>query len=55
MRHYSPNKQTGFSVVELMIAMLLSMALASAVITVFVNNSYSFGQDENISRMQDNA
>ena len=38
-----------------MIAMLLSMALASAVITVFVNNSYSFNQDENISRMQDDA
>jgi len=55
MRHYSTNRQTGFSVVELMIAMLLSMALASAVITVFVNNSYSFSQDENISRMQDDA
>jgi len=47
--------QRGFSVVELMIAMLLSMALAAAVITVFVNNSYSFQQDENIGRMQDDA
>ena len=41
--------------VEIMIAMLLSMALAAAVITVFVNNSYSFNQDENIARMQDDA
>lgn len=47
--------QAGFSVVEVMIAMLLSMALAGAIISVFVNNSYSFKQDENISRMQDDA
>lgn len=47
--------QAGFSVVELMIAMLLSMSLAGAIIAVFVNNSYSFKQDENIGRMQDDA
>ena len=47
--------QAGFSVVELMIAMLLSMALAGAIISVFVNNNYSFKQDENIGRMQDDA
>ena len=49
------NKQAGFSVVELMIAMLLSMGLAIGVITVFVNNSHSFNQDENLARMQDDA
>lgn len=47
--------QNGFSVVEVMIAMLLSMALAGGIISVFVNNSYSFNQDENIGRMQDDA
>jgi len=47
--------QAGFSVVELMIAMLLSMALAGGIISVFVNNSYSFQQDENIGRMLDDA
>jgi len=47
--------QAGFSVVELMIAMLLSMALAGGIISVFVNNSYSFQQDESIGRMQDDA
>ena len=47
--------QAGFSIVELMIAMLLSMALAGGIISVFVNNSYSFQQDENIGRMQDDA
>ena len=48
-------RQSGFSVVELMIAMLLSMALAGASIAVCVNNSYSFNQDENVGRMQDDA
>jgi Tfp pilus assembly protein PilW len=45
------NRQNGFSVVELMIAMLLSMTLAGAIISVFVNNNYSFKQDENVGRM----
>ncbi|MDX1481039.1 MAG: PilW family protein [Woeseiaceae bacterium] len=47
--------QAGFSVVELMIAMLLSLTLGVAVISVFVNNTHSFNQDENIARMQDDA
>ena len=55
MQPTSRFKQAGFSVVELMIAMLLSLALAVGVISVFVNNSYSFGQDDNIARMQDDA
>jgi len=41
--------------VELMIAMLLAMILAGSIVTVFVNNSHSFKQDENILRMQDDA
>jgi type IV pilus assembly protein PilW len=55
MRTDQSSRQAGFSVVEIMIGMTLSLALAIAVVTVFVNNSYSFGQDDNISRMQDNA
>ena len=38
-----------------MIAMLLSVSLGAAVITVFVNNSHSFDQDESLARMQDDA
>jgi Tfp pilus assembly protein PilW len=38
-----------------MIATTLSMVLGAAVVTVFVNNSYSFNQDDNIARMQDDA
>ncbi len=49
------HRQSGFSIVELMVALGLSMTLAVAVVSVFTNNSYSFKQDENISRMQDDA
>jgi Tfp pilus assembly protein PilW len=55
MQNYTFKLQAGFSVVELMIALLLSMTLGVAVISVFVNNSHSFNQDENIARMQDDA
>ncbi len=41
--------------VELMIAVLLASILAGSIITVFVNNSHSFKQDENVLRMQDDA
>ncbi len=41
--------------VELMIAMVLSLVLGVAIITIFANNSHSFNQDENVLRMQDDA
>ena len=49
------HRQAGFSIIELMIALTLSLTLAAAIVTVFVNNSYSFNQDENLERMQDDA
>ena len=55
MHKYSYKTQAGFSIVELMVALALSMTLGVAVISVFVNNSYSFNQDENVARMQDDA
>lgn len=47
--------QAAFSVVELMVALALSMLLAVAVVSVFTNNTHSFNQDENLARMQDDA
>ena len=55
MHSIKHNTQSGFTLIEIMIAMMLSMVLAIAVISVFVNNSYSFNQDENVARMQDDA
>ena len=48
-------RQGGLGLVELMIAMMLSLLLSVAVITVFTANSRSFNQDENVLRMQDDA
>jgi len=55
MHLYNDKSQLGFTVVELMIAVTLSMILSVAIVTVFTNNSHSFRQDENLSRMQDDA
>ncbi len=55
MKIMNRNSAAGFSVVELMIAMTLSLTLGIAAATVFVNNSHSFNQDENIARMSDDA
>lgn len=48
-------RQSGFTLVEIMVAMLLSLILGVAIVTVFVNNSHSFSQDDNVLRMQDDA
>ena len=49
------NRESGFTLVELMIAMVLSLTLGGAIITIFANSSHSFNQDENVLRMQDDA
>ena len=55
MRRFDHNLQYGFTLVEVMIAMTLSLLLSGAIVSVFVNNNYSFKQDENIATMQDDA
>lgn len=55
MKFYAIPKQQGMTLVELMIAMSLSLLLGAAVMSVFVNNRHSFNQDENLQRMQDDA
>lgn len=55
MQIYDRKRQSGFTLVEIMVAMLLSLILGVAIVTVFVNNSHSFSQDDNVMRMQDDA
>jgi len=49
------NRQSGVTLVELLVAMVLSLILGAAVVTTFTNNSRSFNQDESILHMQDDA
>jgi type IV pilus assembly protein PilW len=55
MQKSDMKRQSGFTLVEIMVAMLLSLILGVAIVTVFVNNSHSFNQDDNVMRMQDDA
>jgi len=45
--------QTGFTLTELMIAMVLGVILAGGVVNLFVVGQRSFRMDENVARMQD--
>jgi type IV pilus assembly protein PilW len=45
--------QTGFTLTELMIAMVLGVILAGGVVNLFVVGQRSFRADENVARMQD--
>lgn len=57
MRHERKPLQTqsGFSLVELMIALLLGLLLMSGIIAVYLESKQSFVQDEAISRVQENG
>lgn len=47
--------QSGISLVELMIAMVLGLMVSGALLAIFVNTNRNFRQDESIGRMQENA
>ncbi|QPK64184.1 PilW family protein [Methylomonas sp. LL1] len=48
-------KNSGFSLVELMIALLLGLFLIGGVISVFLSNRVAYRQNENLARIQENA
>jgi type IV pilus assembly protein PilW len=47
--------QKGFSIVELMVAMLLGLVLLGGVINIFLTNQQSFRTNEDLGRLQENA
>lgn len=49
------SRQQGFSLIELMIALLLGLVLTSGIISVFLEGRRNFTQDESIARMQENG
>jgi prepilin-type N-terminal cleavage/methylation domain-containing protein len=48
-------KQTGFSLIELMIAMLLGLLIMAGLVNLFLQSKRSFNQNESIARMQEDA
>ncbi len=55
MTHGSAKTQTGVSVIELMIAVTLSVVIAAAMIGLFLNSKQNYRINENMSRLQESA
>ncbi|MDH3689805.1 MAG: PilW family protein [Gammaproteobacteria bacterium] len=51
----SPHVQSGFSLVEMMVAVALGLVVTGTVFGVFLSTSRNFALDEQIGRMQENA
>jgi len=49
------SRQTGFTLVELMISLVLGLILTGGIISLFIQNQQSFRMDENVARMHDEA
>lgn len=47
--------QTGFSIVELMVALVLGLLLIGGVINIFMTNQQTFRTNESMGRLQENA
>lgn len=49
------NRQKGITIIELMIALLLSLVLVGGMIQLFLSNSHSYRIQTNLARLQENA
>ncbi len=54
-RPASARRQSGFSIVELMVALLLGLVLLGGVISIFLSNQQAFRANEDLGRLQENA
>ncbi len=55
MINQSRHHQQGLSLIELMIAIMLSIFITAAMISLFVNSKQNYRLNENMSRLQENA
>ncbi|MDP1664342.1 MAG: PilW family protein [Methylobacter sp.] len=51
----SKSPQTGFTLIELMIAMLLGVFLTGGIIQIFIGSRQTYRMQENLSRLQENG
>ena len=49
------NSQQGFSIVEMMIALVLGLSISGAAITLFAQSKNNYLEDDGLARMQENA
>lgn len=55
MNNIARNKQRGFSLIELMIALVLGLFIIGGVLSVFIGSSQTFNANEALSRVQENG
>lgn len=53
MRRFGAHRQTGFSLVELMVAMVLGLIITGAAISLFSTNQRTFSLQQNMARIQE--
>ena len=53
--HCTLHRSRGFSVIELMVAMAISLLLLGGVISIFVSSKSSYETNERLSRIQENG
>jgi len=54
-KHFSTKSQQGMTLIEIMIAMLISLFIIGGVILIFTSSQQSYRLQENLSRMQENG
>ncbi|MCW5654104.1 PilW family protein [Hydrogenophaga sp.] len=54
-RQMGRRRQAGFSIVELMVALVLGLLLIGGVINIFMTNQQTFRTNEDLGRLQENA
>ncbi len=52
---HSPRRQNGLSLIELMVAMTLSLLVAAVMIVLFANSKETYYLNENMARLQENG
>ncbi len=50
-----PRRQAGFSLIELMVALVLGLVLIGGVVNIFLSNQQTFRTNEGLGRLQENA
>lgn len=51
----SNNRGQGFTLVELLVALVLGLMLSAGIVNVYIQNKRNYAQDEEVARLQENA
>ena len=55
MKNHTPSRQSGLSLVEMMIGLVLGLVLMGGVLNIFLSNRQAFRVTENLARLQENG